>query len=323
MLRLVRLAAFLVSAHAHGAAGSLASPPHDPTGSTQGLIARVLGPQYVAAFAIAVIPPDAATGRDVFELGAPPFTATSAAAVQLSGSSGVALASALGWYMKYALNASWGFGVNNTGHQTGTVPPPEALPAPATGRFVSPAVYRYSYNTCTFGYSFAFYDTDRWQQEIDRTAMYGINAPLMPIGLEFAEAAVYGSLGLTEAELAAWFAGHSHLPWQRMANIKGLAGPLPPASIAQQAALGASVSSMMRAYGMVPVLPGFAGHVPDALRRVYPAANITASSDWGGVGCVYSCDGMFYRLSQPPPTHSSTDPSPNLHALTLTLHSSS
>ena len=284
---------FTLAALSSTVASALFVPaPHDPIASTQGLISRVLGPQYVADFAVEVIPLDPATGRDAFELSGGGGAA--AAAVQLSGSGGVALASALGFYLKYTLNASWGFGVNNSGHQTVTVPPPGALPPPsAAGRFVSPAVYRYSYNTCTFGYSFAFYDEVRWQQEIDRAAMYGINAPLMPIGLEFAEAAVYSAMGLTDAELAGWLTGHSHLPWQRMANIKGIAGPLPAASLAQQAALGAAVAGMMRAYGMVPVLPGFAGHVPDALRRLFPAANISASSDWGGFGCVFSCDALL------------------------------
>ena len=78
-----------------------------------------------------------------------------------------------------------------------------------------------------------------------------------------------------------------------MANIKGVAGPLPAASWAQQATLGAAVSAMMVAYGMSPVLSGFAGHVPDALRRVAPSANITQSSDWGGVGCTFSCDALL------------------------------
>jgi len=115
----------------------------------------------------------------------------------------------------------------------------------------------------------------------------------MPIGLEAAEAAVYMQLGLSEAELQAWFTGHSHLPWQRMANIKGIGGPLPSASWAAQADLGVQVSSSMMQFGMTPVLPGFAGHVPDGLRRVYPRANISQSSDWGGVGCNYSCDALL------------------------------
>jgi xanthine/CO dehydrogenase XdhC/CoxF family maturation factor len=54
-------------------------------------------------------------------------------------------------------------------------------------------------------------------------------------------------------------------------------------------ALGQAVAAMMLAFGMTPVLNGFAGHVPDAVRRVHPEANISAASDWGGVGCNFSC----------------------------------
>jgi alpha-N-acetylglucosaminidase len=81
-------------------------------------------------------------------------------------------------------------------------------------------------------------------------------------------------MGLTAEELGAWFAGQSHAPWQRMANIKGLFGPPSPALLAAQAALGVQVVAAMRAYGMTPVLPGFGGHVPDALARVRPRQHL-------------------------------------------------
>jgi alpha-N-acetylglucosaminidase len=294
-LLLLLLSAAAASPLSTAASSAAVRPPlqlplHDPVSAVQGLISRVLGPGYVAAFTLSVIPPDAATSNDVFTLAPGP----GGSGVAISGSSGVALASGLGWYLKYTCNASWAWGVNNSGHQMASVPLPAALPVPATpGRFVSPARYRYSFNTCTFGYSFAWYDTKRWQEEVDRLALWGINAPLLPIGMEAAETAVYSSMGLTEAELQAWFTGHSHLPWQRMANIKAIAGPLPAASVAQQAELGAAVSAMMTAFGMNPVLSGFAGHVPDALRRVRPSANISTSSDWGGVGCTFSCDALL------------------------------
>ena len=263
------------------------APLHDAVAAVQGLVSRVLGPAFLPAFTFSVLPPDAATGNDVFEL------APGASPIAITGSSGVALAAGLGWYLKFSANASWGWGFSNSGHNVGHLTP-QALPPPATpGRFVSPARYRYAWNTCTYGYSFAFYTLQQWQEEVDRAALWGINAPLLPVGLELAEADVYSGMGLTEAELQAWFTGHSHLPWQRMANIKALAGPLPAASRQQQAQLGAAISAMMTAYGMTPVLPGFAGHVPDALRRVHPAANITTSSDWGGVGCNYSCDALL------------------------------
>ena len=265
------------------------APLHDPVASAQALLARVLGSAYLPDVAFSVIPPDAASGNDVFTLAA----GAAPAAVAIAGSSGVALSAGLGWYLKYSLNASWGWGFNNSGHNM-ALPPPGSLPPPATpGRFASPARVRYSWNTCTFGYSFAFYSLQQWREEIDRIALAGINAPLLPIGVEFAEAEVYGGLGMTEAELQNWFTGHSHAPWRRMANIKKIAGPLPAAARAQQRDLGIAVSAMMTALGMTPVLNGFAGHVPDALRRLYPAANISASSDWGAVGCNFSCDGLL------------------------------
>lgn len=42
------------------------------------------------------------------------------------------------------------------------------------------------------------------------------------------------------------------------------------------------IVAAMREYGMVPVLPGFAGHVPRAMERLYPNAEFTRSSDWCG-----------------------------------------
>ena len=33
-------------------------------------------------------------------------------------------------------------------------------------------------------------------------------------------------------------------------------------------------------FGMIPILPAFAGHVPDAFATVYPEANLTRSARW-------------------------------------------
>ena len=41
-----------------------------------------------------------------------------------------------------------------------------------------------------------------------------------------------------------------------------------------------SILAAMRLYGMTPVLPGFAGHVPSGFKRVLPNSKFTNSKDW-------------------------------------------
>ncbi|KAK1331175.1 hypothetical protein QTO34_009124 [Cnephaeus nilssonii] len=45
----------------------------------------------------------------------------------------------------------------------------------------------------------------------------------------------------------------------------------------------------MRSFGMIPVLPAFAGHVPKAITRVFPQVNVTQMGSWGHFNCSYSC----------------------------------
>jgi hypothetical protein len=46
----------------------------------------------------------------------------------------------------------------------------------------------------------------------------------------------------------------------------------------------------MRALGMAPVLPAFAGHVPPVLKELRPTANITKLQPWAGFNDTYSGD---------------------------------
>lgn len=67
--RHAKMMRLILAALAAAACGSpiARSGLHDPVGSVQGLISRVLGPQYVSAFQLQVIPADP-SGNDVFEL---------------------------------------------------------------------------------------------------------------------------------------------------------------------------------------------------------------------------------------------------------------
>lgn len=64
-----------------------------------------------------------------------------------------------------------------------------------------------------------------------------------------------------------------HFFRQRMGNIDGWGGPLPASWYQQQMSLQQNILNRMRSLGMIPVLPGFAGHIPKALvKRLYPEA---------------------------------------------------
>jgi hypothetical protein len=107
---------------------------HDPVGSVQGLIERVLGESYVHSFTLVPIPRDTATGYDVFELDYAAGNRT----VVVRGNAGYSLAAGLNWYLKYTLNcsATWGRRADDgslTGNQLSALPRPDALIPPSEG----------------------------------------------------------------------------------------------------------------------------------------------------------------------------------------------
>ena len=118
---------------------SLQMPVGDPISSIEGLVSRILGKEYVSQFVYEIIAPDPASGRDVFEIGTSGNGTLSKPA--LRGNNGVALASALNFYLKYTCYCSISWGRDGTGDQLNL---PQPLPLPATTvRMVSPVKYRY------------------------------------------------------------------------------------------------------------------------------------------------------------------------------------
>ncbi|PNJ07128.1 NAGLU isoform 4, partial [Pongo abelii] len=100
---------------------------------------------------------------------------------------------------------------------------------------------------------------------------------------------VYLALGLTQAEINEFFTGPAFLAWGRMGNLHSWDGPLPPSWHIKQLYLQHRVLDRMRSFGMTPVLPAFAGHVPEAVTRVFPQVNVTKMGSWGHFNCSYSC----------------------------------
>ena len=121
-------------------------------------------------------------------------------------------------------------------------------------------------------------------------AMNGLNLILSFTGQEYVWQKFYTHLGVNNSAIKAFFSGPAFLAWQRMGNIQGWGGPLDDGWIRSQADLQKQIVARIREFGMINVLPGFAGHVPAALKDLYPNASFSRNSDWGSFNSTYSGD---------------------------------
>jgi alpha-N-acetylglucosaminidase len=246
--------------------------------AVQGLISRLL-PQHTQLFQLSII----TSNIDVFELESTNNTIT------LRGNNGVSLASALHHYLKFYCNSqiSW---------EADHINIPDPAPKVPKIHIETPNKYRYYMNTCTHGYSAVWWDWARWEREIDWMALHGINMPLAFTGQEKILQKVYNDLGVPTED---YFTGPAFLPWNRMGNLNGWAGPLSQEWIEKQFLLAKKILERERAFGMKPVLPSFNGYVPPQLKSKYPTSKIDQLQGWCGFpGTFYlnPLDPLFYTI---------------------------
>ncbi|HUK62746.1 MAG TPA: alpha-N-acetylglucosaminidase TIM-barrel domain-containing protein, partial [Dongiaceae bacterium] len=207
--------------------------------------------------------------------------------------SGVAIASALDWYLEHVA------GVNVS---LPLVPVRlTSLPrVAATERRTTPYRIRYFFNYCTFSYSMAWWGWDEWQRMIDWMALKGVTMPLAVTGQEAVWRAVLRDFGFSRAQIGAFLVGPAYLPWGWMGNVDGLGGPLPDSWIDAHAALERRILARERALGMTPVLQGFTGHVPESITRVLPGTRVQRTGDWSagfsGTWFLDPSDTLFQRF---------------------------
>ena len=255
--------------------------------ASRALVARVV-PANATGFAVASLPDSA--GRNVFEVESHGDT------VILRGSSGVAIASALDWYLEQVA------GVNPSLPLT-PIKLPTPLPrVPARVRVTTPYQVRYFFNYCTFSYSMAWWSWSDWQSMIDWMALKGINAPLAVTGQEAVWRLVLRDFGFSRKQIADFLVGPAYLPWGWMANIDGLGGPLPDRWIDGHITLERQILNRERSLGMTPVLQGFTGHVPKSITQVFPGVAIHQTGDWSagfsGTWFLDPHDSLFQRMGR-------------------------
>ena len=191
----------------------------------------------------------------------------------IRGNSWVNIAVGINWYLKHhaGIHISW----NNM-----NVKLPAVLPVvKQKERHETDLKLRYNFNYCTFSYTMAFWDWNRWQKEIDWMALHGINMPLAAVGTESVWRNMLLKLGYSEEEVGKFIAGPAFLAWWEMNNLEGWGGPLPLNWYKQQEALQKKILARMKKMGMKPVLPGYCGMVPhDAKQKL--GLNVTDAGRW-------------------------------------------
>lgn len=141
---------------------------------------------------------------------------------------------------------------------------------------------RFFLNYCTFGYTMPWWQWKDWERFIDWMALNGINMPLAITGQEAIWYEVWKEYGLSDKQIRSYFTGPAHLPWHRMSNLDKWGGMLPVSWLNHQKDLQKRIVERERELNMKPVLPAFAGHVPEALKSIFPDAKINRLSSWGG-----------------------------------------
>ncbi|HEY8934995.1 MAG TPA: alpha-N-acetylglucosaminidase TIM-barrel domain-containing protein, partial [Cyclobacteriaceae bacterium] len=244
--------------------------------ATQALIKRV-APTHASHFKVEFL--SLSTAKDEFEI-----ESAKNNTIILRGNNGVAVASALYYYLKeYAhCQITW----NGTNLKMGNKLPvlPEKI------HKTTPYEYRYYMNYCTFNYSMSWWDWSRWEKEIDWMALHGINMPLAITGQEYVWNEVYKSMGFSDEDLANFFSGPAYFAWFWMGNLDAWGGPLPKHWMESHHDLQQKILERERAFGMKPVLPAFTGHVPPSFNKLFPNAKLKKTNWTNGFADTYILD---------------------------------
>lgn len=195
--------------------------------------------------------------------------------VVVRGNNYISIATGINWYLKYyaGINLSW---------NCMKVKLPKILPpVPQKEYHETDLKYRYALNYCTFSYSTAFWDWERWEREIDWMALHGINLPLAIVGTDVVWKNVLEKLGYTTEEINNFIAGPGFQAWWLMNNLEGWGGPNYDSWYIHQETLQKRILKRMREYGIHPVLPGYSGMIPSNAKEKL-GLNVSEPGLWCG-----------------------------------------
>lgn len=203
--------------------------------------------------------------------------------IRISGNSANSMAMGLGDYLR-----DWCL-ITPTWYSRDAIKEPRNLPA-ISGRVERKALVknRFFLNYCTYGYTVGWWQWDQWERLIDWMALNGVNMALANTGQESVWQQVWMKLGLSQEQTLAYFPGPSFLSWHRMTNMDSWHGPMPQHWLDAQRDLQKQIIAREVELGISPILGSFTGHVPKALKELYPDADIRKLSAWGKFPVEYN-----------------------------------
>ena len=318
-------AALLSSVAADTTTTALLSSVAADTSAAEALLVRALGPTAAKRFTLTLAPATICkSASPVNECVVLADTAPkSQAAISIQATSLSSLTFGIGVYLRTRCNAtlSWSKVGGIASACTGLTA--AALPSIGNTAATHSRSLKYSYyqNVVDSSYSFAWYDTERWYDEIDWMALNGVNLALVYTGQEKVLMDLYASFGIdlsgsnasssTTGGARDYFSGPAFLSWSRGQSMAGVGsfdvyssmnksgsprgGALPKWWIDQQAALGKSQALRMRALGITTILRGYENNVPVQLKEKFPDANISqiSATSWA----LDALDPLFAKLS--------------------------
>jgi alpha-N-acetylglucosaminidase len=138
----------------------------------------------------------------------------------------------------------------------------------------SPFKWRHCYNAVTAAYTTPYWTWKRWEQELDWLAMHGYNMIMAPVAYEAIATRVWKKMGFSQEEIDGFYVGPAHLPFHRMGLLQKVGGTLPQDWHRDQLSMQHKILDRMRELGIEPVVQGFAGCVPDQIKRLHPEAKV-------------------------------------------------
>ncbi|MDD6472353.1 MAG: alpha-N-acetylglucosaminidase [Bacteroidales bacterium] len=193
----------------------------------------------------------------------------------IRGNSPVSIATGLNWYLKYyaGIHLSWS---GMQAHLPATLPVVEKLE-----RHETDMPLRYYLNYCTYSYSMAFWDWNRWEKELDWMALHGLNLPLSIVGMDVVWRNMLRRLGYSDEKIRQFIAGPAFQAWWLMNNLEGWGGPNSDEWYTQREVLQKKIIKRMRELGIKPVFPGYSGMVPHDAHEVL-GLNVSNPGLWCG-----------------------------------------